>query len=87
VPSTITLPNPVALLDLNREGDVSVAGTVSALTLGASLEVRNTRADISSPDLTFVGGTVADLVDGARVLVRGIIVDGQFQARQIEFAS
>lgn len=79
--------NTVTLLDLNREGDVSVAGTVSALTSGASLEVRNTRVDLSSPDITFIGGSAADLVDGARVLVRGIIVDGKFQARQIEFAS
>ncbi|MFK7965329.1 MAG: DUF5666 domain-containing protein [Burkholderiaceae bacterium] len=76
----------VTFLDLNREGDVSVAGTVSALMAGTSLQVRNTRVDLRLPDLRFTNGVPADLIDGARVQVRGSIVNGRFVAREIEFA-
>ena len=76
----------VTFLDLAREGDVSIAGTVSAVVTGTSLQVRNTRVDLRLPDLRFTNGSAADLTDGARVQVRGIIVNGRFVAREIEFA-
>jgi len=77
----------ITVLDLARESVVSVAGTVRVLSSGVSLEVRNTRVDLSSSELTFVGGSAADLVDGAQVLVRGFIIDGRLLAAQIEFAN
>jgi len=75
----------VTLLDLDGDGEVSVRGTVSDLAGGASFLIRNTFVDIASADPEFIGGDAADLVNDVRVLVRGIIINGKVQARQIEF--